>query len=234
MSCRWGSVFLVFVAMLGLASGASAAPILYGDYIGLNPGDVDFLQVREDSVTDPPPLFEAPFFLPNKLIFTPISFVSYAANGSADTTSGTLQMRIRADAGTFLTTITITEAGGYTLVPAGLGSPATSTTINGLLTLTDINPGTYGVFTDPLDITPNAPYFLPGDSDGEFVAITSIDLTGLGIREVILNFNNNLQTSSEQGTTALIQKTNITIYTPEPASLALLAVGGLLLIRRRR
>jgi len=231
---RWGSSCLAVVALLGLASGAAAAPVLYGDYIGINPGDVDFLQVREDSITDPTPLFEAPVFLPNKLIFTPISFTSYAANGMADTTSGTLQMHIRADAGTFLTTITITEAGDYTLVPTGFGSAATAATINGLLTLTDINPGLGGVFTDPLDITPNAPYVLPGDSAGEFVAITSIDLTGLGIHEVILNFNNNLQTTSESGTTSFIQKKNITIYTPEPASLAFLAVGGLMLIRRRR
>jgi len=211
-----------------------AAPVLYGDYIGLNPGDVDFLQVREDSITDPVPLFEAPIFLPNKLIFTPISFASFSANGSADTTSGTLQMRIRADAGTFLTTIEIRETGNYSLVPVGLGSPATSATINGLLTLTDIDPGVGGVLTDPIDVTPAAPYVLPGDSVGEFIAITSIDLTGMGIRQVILNFNNNLQTSSEMGTTAFIQKTNITIITPEPASLTLLAVGGLLLIRRRR
>jgi len=222
------------VIVLSVAGPATAAPINYGDLVGAGVGDVDFLQVREDSVTDPTPLFEAPIFLPNKLIFTPISFASSSANGSADTTSGTLQMRIRADAGTFLTKIEIREVGDYTLVPVGSGSSATSATINGLLTLTDIDPGIGGLFTDPLDVSPAAPYVLPGDSAGEFVAVTSIDLTGMGIRQVILNFNNNLQTSSETGTSSFIQKNNITITTPEPASLTLVAVGGLLLIRRRR
>ncbi|MFH1417180.1 MAG: PEP-CTERM sorting domain-containing protein [Planctomycetota bacterium] len=220
-------------ALLVLASApAPAAPIEYGDYFGANPGDISFLQVAENSTTDPTPLFNAPIHLPNQLIFIPTVFASGSANGSADTTSGTLTMRIQADTGFFLELITIKEVGDYTL--SGVGTPATSATVNGLLTLTDINPGKHGIMTDLLSVNPAPIYSLPVDSSGEFDAITQINLTGLAISEVVLNFNNNLQTTSEQGTTSFIQKKVQIVITPEPNSLSLLILGALMVRGRRR
>lgn len=220
------------MALACVTSSAVAGPFNYGDFVGVNPGDLDFLQVRENSITDPGPLFEAPVHVNNRLIFTPLAFTSYAANGLADTTSGTLSMRIRADLGQYLKQIIIKETGDASLL--GVGNAATKATINGLMTLTDISPGTHPTLTNQLDVNPDAPYQLPNDSYVEFTAMTVIDLTGLNINEVILNFNNNLQTTSQQGTTSFIQKKTIVIYTPEPATIGLLAIGSLVVLRRKR
>lgn len=211
---------------------ANAAPINYGDFVGLNPGEVDFLQVRENSITDPTPLFDAPLRIGNRLQFSPLSFASFAANGMADTTSGTLSMRIRADVGQFLRQIIIRESGNATLL--GAGNAATAATINGLLTITDIDPGILATLTDQLSVTPSAPYVLPGTNFVQFATETIIDLTGLGVREVIFNFNNNLQTTSQLGTTSYIEKQSITIIVPEPGTMSLLLIGSLVVLRRGR
>lgn len=228
------------LALLLVAGAAQAAPINYGDFFGVGAGEVDFINVREASATDPypmnDPLYGAPIRDANRLIFTPLTFASFASNGAADTTSGTLSMIIRADVGQFLNTIFIRETGDFSLL--GVGTPATSATINGLLTTTELAPGMSPTLTDTLDVLPAAPYALPADTDGEFVATTEIDLSTLGITEVILNFNNNLQTTSEEGTVSFIQKKTIVITVnpevPEPATLSLLAISGVILLRRRR
>ncbi len=232
MHFRFRQACLALALLSCALTKAVAAPIDYGDFIGMNPGEVDFLMVRENSITDPTPLFDAPVRVGNRLVFTPLTFASFAANGSADATVGTLSMRIRAEVGQFLKEIIIRETGDASLL--GIGNAATAATINGLMTLTDINPGTHNTFTDQLESNPAAPYRLPNDSFVEFVAETVIDLTGLNIREVILNFNNILQTTSQPGTTSFIQKKTITIIVPEPASLALLCMGSVVLLRRSR
>jgi hypothetical protein len=48
---------LVALLLVFLASPAAAASINYGDLVGIS---VKYLQVTEDSVTDPTPLFGAP------------------------------------------------------------------------------------------------------------------------------------------------------------------------------
>lgn len=234
------SILAAVLAVLVLSGVAQAAPINYGDYFGVASGEVDFINVREASATDPfpmhDPLYGAPIRDENRLIFTPLTFASFAANGAADTTSGTLSMIIRADAGQFLDSIFIHETGDFSL--AGVGTPATSATINGLLTVTELAPGSSPTMTSTLSVNPATPYALPADTDGEFTADTMIDVSGLGIREIVLNFNNNLQTTSENGTVSFIQKKTIVITVnppvPEPTTIALLSMGGVLLVRRRR
>ncbi|MCB9855839.1 MAG: PEP-CTERM sorting domain-containing protein [Phycisphaerales bacterium] len=233
------TVLAAGLALLVLAGVAQAATINYGDYFGIGAGQVDFINVREASATDPypanDPLYGAPIRDGNRLIFTPLTFASFASNGAADTTSGTLSMIIRADVGQFLTSIFIRETGDFSLL--GVGTPATSATINGLLTITELAPGSAPTITSTLGVMPAAPYALPADMAGEFVATTEIDVSGLGFTEVVLNFNNNLQTTSENGTVSFIQKKTVVITVnpeiPEPATLSLLAISGVVLLRRR-
>ena len=56
--------------------------------------------------------------------------------------------------------------------------------------------------------------------------------------EIVLNFNNNLQTTSENGTVSFIQKKTMVITVnppvPEPATLSLFALSGVLVLRRKR
>jgi|GEM_PF-733477 len=225
---------LSLVALIA-SSTARADSVSYGDFFGTN---VSFLNVREGSSTDPVPLFGAPMVVNNRLLFNPLTFTSFANDGDADVTSGTLSVVISASQAAFLEVIRIVETGDFTML--GSGTDATSATINGLAVATDLDPGIGDTMTAPLAVTPDAPYHLPTDGDfGEFEAVTEIDLTGLGIRTVILNLNNNLQTTSEEGTSSFIQKKTVEIEVedipiPEPTTAMLLAVAAVGIIRRRR
>lgn len=235
-------LLIPMIAVMFGATIANAAPINYGDFIGGGPGAVDFLSVREASVTDPAPpndpLFGAPIHDANRLIFQhDMLFASFSSGGSADTTSGTLSMIIRADMGSFLEEIVIQETGDWSML--GAGTNATSATVNGLLALTELAPGTSPTMTSALVVTPTPAYHLPTEPVGEFEAITFIDLTGLGITEVVISLNNNLQTTSEDGTVSFIQKKSVVITVneppiPEPATLSLVGMTGLLILRRKR
>jgi hypothetical protein len=216
--------------VLALCSPAWAGSVNYGDFLGGGPGDVDFLQVIESSITDAVPLYNTPTHVGNGLFFFPDSFASASSGGGADNTSATLSMRIRAHPGFFLEVVRIEEAGGYQLT--GIGGSGTSATINGLLTVTDIAPGTHGVLTNALSVSPPPIYSSPNSTLGDFTALTQINLTGMGISQVVLNFNNNLQTASEPGTSARIEKDEIRIYSPEPTTLAFLLIAVPALRRR--
>lgn len=229
------ATFVCGVAIALSASVAFAAPINYGDFNGVNPGDVDFLDVTEDSTTDAPPLYEVPFHSPNKLHFVPTGFASTASNGSTDATSGMLTLRIRADAGQFLKFIIVSEIGDYTI--SGVGTSATSADIFGSMSVADLTPGTNGTLSDALDFSPAPAYTLPGGSFAEFSGGATINLSGLAISEVFLTLDNSLTTASEFGTTTFIQKKNITIEhstVPEPTTLALFALFAIPVLRRRR
>jgi len=227
------------VIVLCAAELATATPINYGDFAGVGVGDVDFLQVTEDSTTDATPLYDAPVHLPNALAFFPLSFASVASNGASDTTVGTLSMILRADDGFCLQMISLSETGDYTLT--GLGTSGTSADISGLLSAEDLSPGLNGTISDPAIYTPSPVFELPPPMFDEFTGEAVIDLTNLCVTEVLLTLVNTLETTSETapGTTAFIQKKTATIevssvFIPEPSTLGLLAVAGSLVPLRRR
>jgi len=216
----------------------AVATINYPDIPGAGPQEVDFLNISETSVTDLEPLFGQPVRQGNQLLFFPQTFASSAADGLADTTAASLHVSVRAPQGHYLEKIHFVEYGDYSL--AGSGGAATSARVSGTLFITDVDPGLNGVIFDVMTASPSSGvYSLPGDGFGQFSAVTEVDLTGLGIREVQVSLNNNLQTTSEPGTTAFIQKkvqqgpaVGI-IVIPEPASALLLMFGALAVARRR-
>lgn len=233
-------VFLcaVCIQSANAATCITATCVNYGDFLGTN---VDYFGVVEDSTTDTVPLFGAPTLSGDSLLFFPSNYTSTANSGATDQTSSTLTMNIVAKGGTELTVITIQEFGDYSL--SGVGTSATSASIDGALFVTDLS-GVTGVHTDSLVVNPASPYVLPSDSSGIFSATTTLDLTGLGITEAFLTFNNNLATTSEAGTTALIQKKvvngpSIVVSVdpiPVPAAVWLFGSGllGLIGVARRK
>lgn len=228
-----GAKAQIVVGALAVAFAAGAqGSINYGNFNGT---DVTFLNVTEDSITDALPLFGAPTPAGNSLLFFPTAYASSSANGTADTTSGTLTMTLVAKPGTFLKKIKITELGDYAL--AGIGTAATSAQVSGLLTGTDLFNG--NVYFDTLHVAPKPKFTLPGDSTGPWNGVTEVDVTGLGITMMAIVFNNTLQTTSESGTTSFIQKKvisgpSIKIDVPAPGAVSLLGIAGLTIVRRRR
>ncbi|HBS28474.1 MAG TPA: hypothetical protein DEB06_03260 [Phycisphaerales bacterium] len=220
------------------ASSASALVFPYGNFpgAGTNP---DFVSVQEDTNAPGPnpaaALFGAPIRVGNSLLFFPTQYSSESTNGGADTTSSTLSMFIFAKPGQFLKSFTIRERGDWTLT--GIGTAATQANINGALFITDIGGGG-GFWQDVMTVNPPMPQ-TGSPSFGIWESAVTIDLTGLGVTSVQLQFNNNLQTSSEPGTTAFIQKKvingpSVQIEIPAPAGVSVLALMGLAGARRRR
>lgn len=234
-------LFCVFAAGIAMAwswgSPVIADSINYGDFLGAGVGEADFLQVTENSITNPLPLFGTPVHVGNKLMFFPMLFAASAADGNYDAVSGTLTAHIRAAAGHYLQTIAISEIGDCTLL--GVGYANTWADVYGLLSACDASPGTHGNFASFLSVSPAPPYMLPPTAFTTFEGEAQISLAGLGITEIAFAFTDTLEASSEPGTTAYIQKKEFQIEVtsapvPEPSAgvLALLSVIALLTRRR--
>ncbi len=187
----WGIVFLLLFGV----STAAADTIYYGNRTG---SSVDFTNINETSITDPGALFGAPMVAGDRLLFFPPAYSSHSENLAADTTSATLQFKVTAKPGMFIDGIRMREIGDYTLT--GSGGEGTQAHISGYLTVTDLR-GTNGTATD---FTSDLFTSTPGSSP--FSLSWDVNLTGKNITMAMVSFNNTLQTSSQQGTTAFIQK----------------------------
>jgi hypothetical protein len=210
--------------VLAVAGIAAAVPINYGNFLGSSPGEVDFLQVIEDSMTDATPLFGAPVRVGNLLYFFPTTFAAAADDGSYDATSGTLTISIRAGAGYYLASVGVNEIGDYTLL--GDGTFDTWVDVYGLLGVTDVVPGSHGSFADLLDVSPPPPYTLPPPGFGDFAGDAAVDLSIHDISQINFAFSDTLEAVSELGTSAFVQKKVFvvevtTVPIPEPASVML-------------
>src|ERR1700680_1582955 len=127
------------VWLLLLASSLQAVPIDYGDFTGTH---VSFLQVTEDSATDPTPLWGAPTLSGDGITFSPTAtFSASASNGSSDITDGKLNTTIKpnnVNVGS-IHNILINERGDYTLAGTGTASTSASVSAPVFLTLTEVN-----------------------------------------------------------------------------------------------
>ncbi len=227
-------------ACLGSFGQARAASQAYPGPIVTADGTYD--NIVETSITaDPLPLFGAPVLgAGNVMTFPSPGFSASASDGSSDLTGGALAFTIDADPGLFINTVSIFESGAYDIVGAGSVSATGALTVRYLDNLTQ----QLVTLVDPIHTVvspggvPDGPFPVDGPGTGTWLGAALIDLGGLGIQttHVIVALDNNLAASAPAGGTATISKDELTVnttYIPEPASLALIAAGLLMVTGRR-
>ena len=246
------------IRLLGLVAASlylfttigNAASIAYGDFGPVSPG-VRFRSVIESSVTDPVPLYGPPTPYSVGLDFNPLGFGAVGLGGSSDITDGQLNFGVEGGVSSAqlvgISSIRLFESGDFTL--AGLGTAATQDFAGAIMriTVTQID----GVNVAPIALSPaNAsvgfnlianPGIVQPWSLGLSLDINS-QLTAMGLQftagatklEVVID--NQLIALSETDSVAAILKKDFRIDVtpdivpvPEPASAALLGIGGVMM-----
>ena len=234
---------------------ARAETIDYKD-LDLTGQDVEFLGVKEDSITDGLPLFDKPILVLNSLVFNPASFEAFSEGGGVDLTDGSLTMEIRSTNEFGMSAIEIVEAGDYSL--AGFGTNDTYIQIAAPVFVQIIEVDGQSIdpilIVDALEFTPSGGDFkLQDDQNGAGIiweGHLTIDLDAVlaannidgATTRVLLNMDNSLLAVSEPVSLAFIKKktsrVGITPIVPEPSSIVLAGLGLLALVgilwRRRR
>jgi hypothetical protein len=249
MSHRMLAVLLVM--FLG-ASCALAAPISYGN---VNADNVVYQQLFEDSSTDPGvALYGAPTVSGDALLFNPPSFSAVAASaGAMDMTDGTLAGYVNAINNSRIETMVFQERGDYSLM--GVGGAGTFVQIGATFYVDIIQ--IEGVdLTVPIEVTQtmvfdSGPAWNLVSNSGlvqPFSGVVSIDINQAIIdagfsgqaTKVKFSLDNSLFAMSDGGY-AYIKKKDIDGFSvtavtdvPEPATMSLLALGGIALIRRKK
>jgi len=215
-------------AAVSVAGSTFAASINHGDFAGTT---VDYLDVTEDDID---PSYGAPVIGGDTLFFPDLSTSGFIAEVT-DTVVGTISMTVASNDGTNLSEIWIEEGGDYQftglsgaegVLTASLSVLVFDTTTNNQIAMGTADFST-GVLTAPADNT--AVEFWDLD--------LHLDVSGLNTDEVFIVINNNLSAVGTDPSTGFIQKKYFDVTTtvvPEPGSIALLGLGGLLMTRRRR
>jgi len=243
-------VYLIISLVLVVAASSNAVITNYGD---LSANHFFYRQIMEDSTTDSIPLYGSPSTAGDALIFSPMSFGIVASNGSFDYMDGTLAATIDAVGNSTIGEIRFAETGDYSL--GGNGTSATNASVSASLFVrivevdrVSINPVSYSTnFTfSPSDGTydlindPGMGKIWNGSVYVDVAAILAANNIIGNATKVNISLDNMLMAFSEPGTLAYIKKKQIermtieTIPIPEPATILLLVIGGLTLIRRHR
>lgn len=240
---------IALMAILGRLP-AQAASISYGNFGPVVPG-ITFVDVTEEDITGPLPIFQSPSAFPIGLDFNPIGFVAYGTNGTSDTTAGRIKTTLVSSlVGMRIDSLILNEAGDYTKI--GTGTPLTGVSAAAIIeaTVTEIN----GVAVTPIVLVPaNAAvsFNLPGNaivSPWSLGAIFDLQsqLIGLGYTandsatRIDVTLTNTLGATSEAGSSASIAKKDfrfdvqVANVIPEPAALMLIGVAASALLALRR
>jgi len=219
---------LGILAAIGAALGASHAQafVLWGNSSGATPL---FTYSGGGSNLG---LFGSPNVVGTTFQFSPANFTATSASGPAATTTDQLQVHLTATAGNNFTTIRISETGTYAITGTGIGSVSDS----GSEFITDLINSRPTRIADLVG-TPTMPISGSGLS-GNWSSTVVINLAQGGgpvWTDIMLNFTNTLQATSQAGVTATIHKNTVTIeILPTPGSASLLGLAALTGLRRRR
>lgn len=251
---KFTRLFLAAGLAAALVGSARAADTNHGDYAGPT---VQYTDITESTVTDPLPLFGAPVGAGDSIVFNPVSYNSSAVGpGGSDNSAGTISAMIEALAFNYITDLSFSEAGDYSLV--GAGSAATTAAVTGSVTVTvsEVDGAAIApvVIVDALAFSPsNGDWNLQDDGPG--IIVQGIWNGGLdldvkqalidagvavnwGASKLTLEYANDLSSTSESGTTSLIAKKDVVIgattAVPEPGAFVLAACAGLAFIGFRR
>lgn len=178
----------------------------------------------------------SPIVTPTGLLFFPSGFKADAANGSAEVTTDTLKFEIHVVPGKELSSFVVNEYGDYSILGAG---PATAVKAYGGLFL--VNMDTFQQLTDTLDTVPVPLNGVSGVTSGQgaWTGNETIINIPAGWTNIQVILNNELHAGSDPGTSAVIEKKvgqiglEIILVIPEPGTLGLGLVGGIMALARR-
>lgn len=172
-------------------------------------------------------LFGSPILVGgDTFVFFPSFFRAQSNNGGSSQTHDRLQVELLAHIGQSFTNIQITEFGDY-----GIGGDGSSVTANMAMFITDLN--NFRVASANQTYSNN----VPGLGNWNLGATVDLTISPPSWNRIQLVLNNNLiAVSGGDNGFAFIEKKvqGIIIRVPTPGSMAMLGLGGLALIRRRR
>ncbi len=171
-------------------------------------------------------LFGSPILVGGQsFVFFPANFRAQSANGGAAQVSDRLEVTLEAFQGFSFDQVHIQEFGDYGVVNGG------QVVANMGMFVTDLN--SFRVVTDNNTFSTAANGF--GNWTAQTTAILSSWIPPANRIQIVLN-NNLIAISNGQGSVAFIEKkvAGIIITVPTPGSLALVGLGGLVAMRRRR
>ena len=230
------SAFALSIVIVFAGSAQAAFLLNYGDF----PADtVDYLQVTEKNSGS-----NALYGSPNSPVVG--DMLTFATTGdfraevptanaaNSQTRSGRLEFFLDGQ-GQSLTQLIVVEGGDYGWTALTGSSSLVSATLN--VRIFDMDQQTLlqslnVVFSDSL-----SPAVSPTVLVDDWTLIADLDISALNKTEVFVVINNNLAAAVSGSSTAFIEKKNFKVtgvVVPEPGALALLGMGSLMLIYRRR